>query len=308
MKQKKMFSLVPVIALVIALMAPQAASAISEEDVRAMLNTMNDQLAVAGENFRITNVEYYTELSDPDNVGQIVYVNDREKQLTSHWVPGDPNRWGTTDIYWLTDLTPGESHPTGMTEADAQAAIGSAMNTWNTTPCATIPLIQWPDFGIDWGYVQYLAGMGGIPGWYADITQAGWLPGAFFDWLAPPDGSTYILGVTFTFIWIDTATGNPTDLDGNGKTDVAFKEIYYNDNFPWSNDGTAYDVETVALHEMGHGLSLGHFGKIFRTTSNGKLHFSPRCVMNAAYSGIQRELQGVDNSSFCSIWSSWPNN
>lgn len=305
MKQKKMFSLVLSIAFIAALMVPQAASAISEDDIRAMINTMNDQLAIAGEDFRITSVEYYTEMGDSDNSGQIVYANDREKHLGAHWVPGDPNRWGSTEIYWLSDLTVGESHPTGMTEADAQAAIGRAMNTWNTVNCGTIPLVQWPDFGIDWGYVQYLAGMGGVPGWYADLTQAGWLSRAFFDWLAPPDGGDYILGVTFTFIWIDTATGDPTDLDGNGKNDVAFREIYYNDEFPWSNDGSGYDVETVVLHENGHGISMGHFGKIFRTP-NGKVHFAPRCVMNAIYSGIQRELHGADNGSFCSLYASWP--
>ena len=48
------------------------------------------------------------------------------------------------------------------------------------------------------------------------------------------------------------------------------------------NDRSTYDIETVALHEAGHGLSQGHFGKAFRTVKNGKLHFSPRAVMNAA--------------------------
>jgi hypothetical protein len=64
----------------------------------------------------------------------------------------------------------------------------------------------------------------------------------------------------------------------------------------------------VALHESGHGLSQGHFGKAFGTDANGKIHFSPLAVMNAAYSGVQQDLKGSDNAGHCSVWASWPNN
>jgi hypothetical protein len=37
----------------------------------------------------------------------------------------------------------------------------------------------------------------------------------------------------------------------------------------------------VALHENGHALGLGHYGKVFVTTNNAKLHIAPRAVMNA---------------------------
>ena len=69
-----------------------------------------------------------------------------------------------------------------------------------------------------------------------------------------------------------------------------------------------FDIETVALHEAGHGLSQGHFGKKFRTDKNGKIHFSPRAVMNASYSGIQTEILKTDNAGHCSIWANWPQN
>jgi hypothetical protein len=107
-------------------------------------------------------------------------------------------------------------------------------------------------------------------------------------------------------IFIDGA-GAPTDIDNNGKLDVAFREILYNDAFTWNVNGNI-DIETVALHESGHGLSQGHFGKAFRTESNGKIHFAPLAVMNAAYSGVQQGLAGTDNGGHCSIWGSWPNN
>jgi len=297
MKQK-WFKLLPMIALGFILVVPQTVSAISEDDVKAELNLINGQLALVGESFRIAKVEFLTH----DEVGPTVYANDREHQLDSHWIPYDPNRFGTRDIYWAVDQV---DQTADVLWADTLGAIGRAMDTWNTVPCATIPLVEVNDYGLDLGYVQYLVGMGGVPGWLADITHAGWLPGIFFDIIGGPGGSDSILGATFTFIWIDTETGEPTDLDDNGKEDVAFKEIYYNDEFNWGVDIRYFDIETVVAHEVGHGLSLGHFGKIFRTP-NGKLHFAPRALMNALYYDILHGLLGTDNGSFCSIWASWP--
>ncbi|MGD2089698.1 MAG: hypothetical protein PVH61_26215 [Candidatus Aminicenantes bacterium] len=298
MKQK-WFSLFAVAALIVMVVTPQTVSAISENEVETAINTLNDQLAVAGENFRIEKAEFLTF----DEVGPTVYANDREHQLDSHWVPYDPNRWGVRDIYWAVDQV---DQTADVPWADAYAAIGRAMNTWNTVPCATIPLTLVNDYGLDLGYVQYLVGMGGVPGWLADFTHAGWLPRIFFDIIGGPGGGDSILGVTFTFVWIDTSTGEPSDMDGNGKEDVAFKEVYYNDDFQWGIDIRYFDIETVVAHEVGHGLSLGHFGKIFRSP-NGKLHFAPRALMNAIYFDILHELLGTDNASFCSIWAKWPN-
>ena len=34
---------------------------------------------------------------------------------------------------------------------------------------------------------------------------------------------------------------------------------------------------------------------------------APEAVMNAAYTGPQRELLGTDNGGHCSIWGNWPN-
>jgi len=279
------------------------ASAQTEEEIRAIMATMNEQLEAMGENVRIAAVEYYTAW---EKVGQTVIFDDRTLRMGSDWVPFDPWRYGTREIFWLSDQTEGTAD--GVTLEDTQAAIDRAMDTWNTVTCANIPLVKWQDFGLDWGFVQYLVGMGGINGWYADITHAGWLPGDFFDAALWPDASDVVLGVTFTFIWVDSG-GEPTDIDNNGKEDVAFREIYYNNAFPWGIDTDwPIDVETVVLHETGHGLSLDHFGKLLKTDKNGKFHFAPRAVMNAGYTSVQQDLTGTDLAGYCSIWGAWPYN
>jgi hypothetical protein len=89
------------------------------------------------------------------------------------------------------------------------------------------------------------------------------------------------------------------------------REIYYNNRFTWGINtyGTPIDVESIVLHETGHGLSQAHFGTLFITDSNGKYHFSPLAVMNAGYAGVPwHELMGTDIAGHSSIWASWPNN
>ena len=70
---------------------------------------------------------------------------------------------------------------------------------------------------------------------------------------------------------------------------------------------TDIDVEAVALHEAGHGLSQGHFGNIF-FMNDGSVKASPQAVMNAFYFGPLRALLGTDEAGHCSDWAYWPNN
>src|SRR5215813_13365989 len=258
---------------------------------------MNAKLETDRYAFRIGQVDYLTS-GDTGEVGQTVFFNDRAKQLGVHFVPGDPRRGGRTNITYLVDQAEGAID--GLTVAQSTAAIDRAMATWNGENCATIPITKLPDIpGLDIGIVESLLGQPGGPFFLADITHAGWLPAN----VLPPN----VIGITFTFIFIDPSTGAPSDIDNNNKLDVAFREILYNDRFNWKINGNI-DVQTVALHESGHGLSQDHFGKAFLTDANGKLHFAPMAVMNAGYSGVQQSLTGTDNGGHCSIWGSWPNN
>ena len=268
-----------------------------------LFDSINERLELEGANYRVDYAEYITTTDGPEFGRTIIASNRGNKQMPSHFVPYDPRRGGSGAITWLIDTVDGA---TGLPASATAAAIRRSMTTWDSVPCATIPLDELPDFGLDWGYVQYLLGFGGIPAWFADYTHGGFLPGSFFD-IIEPGGSTYILGITFTFIWLDTQTGNPSDIDGNKKSDTAFRETYYNDNFPWAIDAN-FDVETVSLHEAGHGLSQAHFGDIFKDAGKkGEVHAAPRAVMNAVYLGVQQELEGNDEGGHCSIWASWPN-
>lgn len=88
--------------------------------------------------------------------------------------------------------------------------------------------------------------------------------------------------------------------------DTALSEVYYNDtlgragtdraNNPWTIDQPppAIDVQTVALHENGHALELGHFGP------------PPTAVMNPVYAGIRQSPLSIDHAGMCAVWRSWP--
>jgi hypothetical protein len=263
---------------------------------------VNAQLAAAGATVRLVMAEV---LGAPGYEGRTIYFNDRgNKQFDSQFVPGDPRRGGATDITWINDLWDGAT-ANGLTAVQTDAAVRRAMTTWDEVACSTIPLTYLGSYDVDLGVLQWLLGFGGSPVAFADVTHAGWLPGAFFDEVVP-NGSTFIIGSTFTFIWVD-ASGNPTDIDNNGKLDVAFRETYYNNEFPWGIDTDfPVDVQSVILHESGHELSQAHFGAAF-STGNGMLHFAPRAVMNAGYLGLLQTLTGTDIGGHCSIWARWPN-
>ena len=177
----------------------------------------------------------------------------------------------------------------------------NAMATWNGVNCSNLPLTMVAAPG-DIGFIAYFFGIpGGSPIIAADVAHAGF--GTVLDPFLPPP----IIAATFTLVFVDV--NGRTDIDNNGKFDTALREIYYTNNFPWgiATPGTI-DIETVVLHETGHGLSQAHFGKLFRTDSNGKFHFAPRAVMNAGYTGVQTSIRKSDNGGHCSIWGSWPNN
>jgi hypothetical protein len=253
-------------------------------------------------NYAVLSAEYLT-TGESGQVGRTIYfTNVGNKQLDADFVPG-ASLDNTDNVSFYVD----HNRPSAdLTVTQTTNAIVRAMQTWDGITCSDLGLYQVPsDSAISSGFISALLGFGGSYEYVADVVHAGWLPAQFFNIIAP-QGSTYILGVTFTIIYTDDQ-GNPTDMDNNGKADVAWREIFYNDAFTWKI-GNHYDVETIALHESGHGLSQAHFGQAFADGGNGKLHFAPRAVMNAAYSGIQTTIKHTDNAGHCSNWASWNQN
>lgn len=247
--------------------------------------------------------EYITDVRS-NKIGQTVYFkNTGNKQTGVRFVPGDPRRGGRNNITYTIDNE--ITTDNGLTAASVSAAIDRAMQTWETATCSDLNITKIP-FAGNLGSVSAQVGYGGTSAMVADVQHSGFLPGGFFDLLAP-EGSKFIIAVTFSFVMADE-NNNPTDINKDGYLDFAFAEIYYNDAFTWAtNSVSGIDVETIALHESGHALGQAHFGKAFGTNANKKLHFAPRAVMNAAYSGEQRSLSGTDKAGHCSLWARWPN-
>jgi hypothetical protein len=270
-----------------------------------IVDLANSMLETQGAEYRVAYAEYLTTTGMPASQNIILARDVGLQRLPHDFIPGDPRRAtfdldgdpNTIDV--IIDQIDGAT-TNGLTVPVTTTAIARAMGTWDAQTCSSLGM-NLAAAPFDLGLVQAILGFGGGV-ILADIMHAGWMPGAFFD-LVLPGGSGFILGVTFTLTF---TTG---DLDGNGLADVAAREIYYNDAFPWADNGiNMVDVETVALHEAGHGLSQNHFGKIFFNPNSGKLVFSPLAVMNAGIAFPNRDLDGTDVGGHCGTWGNWPNN
>jgi hypothetical protein len=210
-------------------------------------------------------------------MGNTVFFRDvGNKQIPVQWVPGDPRRGGRTVLRYGVEA----SAPGGLSTDDVNGAADRAMTTWATQRCSERLEIE---------RTEIL-----IPAAEVDILHAGFT--------ALPPG---VLGLTIPFIWV-MSDGMPTDIDNDGALDYAFAVILYSSEFPWAIDAPVIDLETVMLHEAGHGLGQAHFGSLFRTEANGFYHFAPMAVMNAGYTGMQQELKPTDRAGHCGIFGDWP--
>ena len=253
----------------------------------------------------LSYAEYITAPGADEAGGITVFQHDLGNgQLGADFVYNDPRRalfnGGNAEVTYAVQTDFLSSDP-GL--SDQVGDMYGAVAVWDDQTCSDMMLVETASSGK--GVVdRFFEGSGIIPDWTADVTQIGFLDSSTFEYFAP--GSS-VLGVAFTLTWVD-GLGNPTDIDNNGKADVAFREIYYNDDYPWSDNGVAnIDFPSVANHEMGHGFSMAHFGLI-ALDNNGALFVKPQALMNAVYSGPAPDPTGRDVGSHCSNWSQWPNN
>jgi hypothetical protein len=268
--------------------------------VLALMDDINDQLAGMGLSMAVESIEFFT-------IGE-GRPSNRIHQQPFRWVPNDSRRLAQgIDITYLVDKSDGKT-ASGLKNNDTEPAIDRALTTWDNDPALDkVDIVKRTDSGADPDIFDSFFGFGGFGNpFLADIVNAGWLPRAYFEAVGGPGGGRGILAFSVTFIFLND-DGTLSDINGDNYLDTALNEVYYNDTFgdrrddradrPWGiNVGfPGIDVETVALHENGHSLELGHFGP------------PPDAVMNPRYAGIRQSPLPADQAGMQAVWSSWPN-
>ena len=257
-------------------------------DLLQLMHDLNDVLKPQWIDYRIEQIELLT-------IGQ-GRPAARIHQRDFRWVPGDSRRNAQDGaLTYLVDPSWGTATSGGVSQPDTEAAIDRAMELWAASECLDFQVVKREFPGGDVTIFDYFLDRGefGDP-FAADIVHAGWL--SEDSGLLDSD----VLGISVTFIFIDPATGEPTDIDGDNRLDTALNEIYYNDRFRWALTGAGeadpnqpVDLETVVLHESGHAFGVGHFGA------------PPQAVMNPTYTGPRQELYPIDVAGLCSVWGGW---
>jgi hypothetical protein len=264
------------------------------------VNGLNAQLAARGLKIAIEGIDFFTLGNGRPGI--------RIHQAGLRWVPNDPRRLADgTNITYIFDQSGGAT-ASGLTAAQTEAAFDAALATWGSDDALKkVQIVKRPDPGTDITIFDAFFGFGGFGDPFAaDIVEAGFFPRAFFDAVGGPGGGRGILAFSVSFIFVD-GNGNPTDINGDNYLDTALNEVYFNDTFgdpsndrvgnPWAINQPlpAVDVQTVALHENGHSLELGHFGP------------PPVAVMNPVYGGIRHLPLSSDDAGMNAVWGSWPN-
>jgi hypothetical protein len=260
--------------------------------------------------------------------GQILIVEQDVGNQAFHyqWVENDARRHddhGLT-LYYRIDLT---ELPPGVSAAKTEQAIEAAVATFEGQACGrTLDLVRVDrDQDEDFGYVQHQLGMGGAAAPRADITFAGWLPAAFMAAAGVP-GS---FGVALPAAWqtdgalawgldVWDPSRSFTDVNRDRKHDLFATEIYFNSDWNYVTDDKELadtlfyiDVQTIATHELGHALGMGHFGRsTVILDAEGQfidLYVNPHSasLMNTSSFYQKRDLSGSDVASFCQLYANW---
>ncbi len=234
---------------------------------------------------------------------------------SSRWVAGDARRLADgNNLTYLTDRSDGATS-SGLSNSQTTAALESGLRKYNRSLnnlAVGLDLVGRNDTGADPDIFDSFFGFGGSGNpFLADIVQAGFLPGAFFDAVVGPGGKEGVLAFAISFIFGDVVDGVfiPSDIDNNGRLDRALVEVYYNDFFgdpngsragnPWATAGAplpAIDVPTVGLHENGHSLDVGHIPTNVATS-----------IMNPIYAGPQLRIDPFVVKNLNVEYGTWPN-
>jgi hypothetical protein len=132
-------------------------------------------------------------------------------------------RWGQLPIrYFVTD-----AGVPGVTASQFRDAVGRAFQTWHAVPSAVV----------DFSFVGFT---GGEPGDQDNANTLGFAN--------RPDLERTLAATSYL---VDTRTGEMLESD-----------IFFNSSFSWSvadaGERGKYDVQSIATHEIGHFIGLGH--------------------------------------------------